>query len=154
VPGYYTEAGNIALQSRKKGITVPLLGGDGWDSSKLTEIGGKAIEGSYYSNHYSHEEQRAEVQAFVSKYKTKYGQVPDGLAALGYDAAKLLFDAMGRASAWDGKTLASAIAATKDFKGVTGNISIDAERNAVKSAVILEVKNGKPTYVATIEPKK
>jgi len=154
VPGYYTDAGNIALQARKKGITVPLVGGDGWDSSKLTEIGGKAIEGSYYTNHYSHEEQRPEVQAFVKKYQAKFGGVPDGLAALGYDAAKLLFDAMGRAASWDGKTLAAAIAATKDFKGVTGNISIDAERNAVKSAVVLQIKEGKPSYVATIEPKK
>ena len=154
VPGYYTDAGNIALQARKKGITVPLVGGDGWDSSKLTEIGGKAIEGSYYTNHYSHEEQRPEVQAFVKKYQAKFGGVPDGLAALGYDAAKLLFDAMGRASAWDGKSLAGAIAATKDFKGVTGNISIDPERNAIKSAVVLQIKEGKPSYVATIEPKK
>lgn len=152
VPGYYTDVGNIALQARKLGIKVPLLGGDGWDSSKLAEIGGQAIEGSYYTNHYSHEQNRPEVQTFVATYKTKYGQVPDGLAALGYDAAKLLFNAMGRAASWDGKTLAAAIADTKDFPGVTGVITIDSQRNAQKPAVVVQMKNGNPTYVATIEP--
>lgn len=154
VPGYYTDVGNIALQARKLGITAPLLGGDGWDSGKLAEIGGQAIDGSYYVNHYSHEEQRPAVQQFVSAFKAKYdGEVPDGLAALGYDAAKLLFDAMSRASAWDGKSLGGAIAQTKDFPGVTGVISIDAQRNAEKPAVVLEMKNGRPTYVTTISPK-
>lgn len=152
VPGYYTDVGNIALQARKLGLDVPLLGGDGWDSSKLTEIGGQAIEGSYYSNHYSHEEERAEVKEFVSKYQAKHGQVPDGLAALGYDAGRLLFDAMKRAPSLSGEDLAKALSATQDFPGVTGTISIDAERNARKPAVILEVKGGKPTYVATIQP--
>ncbi len=153
VPGYYTDVGNIALQARKLGLKVPLLGGDGWDSSKLAEIGGSAIEGSYYSNHYSHEEQRPAVQDFVKAYQAKYGQVPDGLAALGYDAAKLLFDAMGRAQAWDGKTLASAIADTENFPGVTGVITIDENRNAKKPAVMVQMKGGKPGYVATIQPE-
>lgn len=152
VPGYYTDVGNIALQARKLGLEVPLLGGDGWDSSKLTEIGGQAIEGSYYSNHYSHEEERAEVKEFVAKYQAKHGQVPDGLAALGYDAGRLLFDAMKRAPSLSGEDLAKALSGTRDFPGVTGTISIDADRNARKPAVILEVKGGKPTYVATIQP--
>ena len=99
LPGYYTDVGNIALQARKLGLTATLLGGDGWDSSKLTEIGGPAIEGAYYSNHYSHEEQRPEVQEFVKKYQNKFSQVPDGLAALGYDSARLLAEAMGKALA-------------------------------------------------------
>ncbi|HEX4823770.1 MAG TPA: ABC transporter substrate-binding protein [Candidatus Polarisedimenticolaceae bacterium] len=154
VPGYYTDAGNISIQVRKLGITVPLIGGDGWDSTQLEAIGKDAIEGSYYSNHYSFQENRPEVKNFVEKYKADYGKVPDGLAALGYDAARLLFDAMNRASALDGKTLAAAIAATKDFNGVTGSITMDANRDARKSAVIVQVKGGMPVFVTKIEPPK
>ncbi len=152
VPGYYTDAGNVSIQVRKLGITVPMLGGDGWDSTQLAAIGKDAIEGSYFSNHYSFQENRPEVKNFVDKYKTDYGQIPDGLAALGYDAARLLFDAMGRSTALDGKTLAAAIAATKDFKGVTGLISMDANRDAKKSAVVVQMKGGVPVYVTTIAP--
>jgi branched-chain amino acid transport system substrate-binding protein len=153
IPGYYTDVGNIALQARKLGLNATLLGGDGWDSAKLAEIGGAAIDGAYYSNHYSHEEQRPEVQTFVQKYKAKYGQVPDGLAALGYDAANLLFDAMKRSPSLGGKDLAKAIADTKDFHAVTGVISMDQDRNAKKPAVVLQMKGGQPTYVATIQPQ-
>ncbi len=153
MPGYYTDVGNIALQARKLGVTATLLGGDGWDSDKLTEIGGAAIEGAYYSNHYSHEEQRPEVQDFVKKYQARFNTVPDGLAAMGYDAARLLFDAMGRAPSIAGKDLSAALAATKGFHGVTGMITIDANRNASKPAVILQIKGGKPSYFATIAPQ-
>jgi branched-chain amino acid transport system substrate-binding protein len=152
VPGYYTEAGNVAIQVRKLGIKAPLLGGDGWDSTQLAAIGKEAIEGSYFSNHYSFQEKRPEVENFVSKYETAHGQKPDGLAALGYDAARLLFDAMGRAPSWDGTALAKAIAETKDFPGVTGKITIDPERNAKKSAVVVKMEGGIPVYVTTIEP--
>jgi branched-chain amino acid transport system substrate-binding protein len=153
VPGYYTEGGNIALQARKLDIKVPLIGGDGWDSPKLAEIAKEAIEGCYYSNHYSEEEQRPEVQEFVKKFKEKNPSYPaDGLAALGYDAAKLLCDALGRAASLSGKDIAAALASTKDFKGVTGIITIDAERNARKPAVMLAMKDGKPHYVATVAP--
>jgi branched-chain amino acid transport system substrate-binding protein len=151
-PGYYTDAGNIARQARKLGITVPLLGGDGWDSEKLTEIGGEAIEGSYYANHYSFEETRPIVQTFVKRFQARYGGVPDGLAALGYDAAIVLFDAMKRAKSLDGNDLAAAIAETKSFPGVTGTITLDKNRNPVKSAVMLVVRNGAPHYDATILP--
>lgn len=154
VPGYYTEAGSIALQARKLGITVPLLGGDGWDSEQLTAIGKEAIEGCYYSNHYAPDQPTPEIQAFVEKYKSKFGSTPDGLAALGYDAALILADSMKRAKSLSGKDLRDAIAATKDFKGVTGVISLDAERNATKAAVMVQIKGGKPVWVATIPPTK
>jgi branched-chain amino acid transport system substrate-binding protein len=153
LPGYYTEAGNFLRQARKLGIKAPFIGGDGWDSTKLTEIGGDAVEGSYYSNHYSADEQRPEVQSFVQKYKADYGETPDGLAALGYDSARILFDAMDRAPSLGGKDLAAAIGATKDFAGVTGKISIDADRNPVKAAVVLEIKGGKPVFAASVAPK-
>ncbi|MCC6358592.1 MAG: ABC transporter substrate-binding protein [Phycisphaerales bacterium] len=153
IPGYYTEVVNIARQARKLGIKVPLLGGDGWDSEELKN-GGEALNNCYFSNHYSHEDKRPEVQEFVAKYQKEFGKVPDGLAALGYDAARLLFDAMGRAKSLDGKDLAKAINSTKGFKGVTGMITIDENRNAVKLAVVLRVVDGKPSYVATVEPPK
>jgi branched-chain amino acid transport system substrate-binding protein len=151
VPGYYTEVVNIARQTRQLGLNVPLIGGDGWDSEELRNAG-DSLNGCYFSNHYSHEDARPEVQDFVSRYKAEYGKVPDGLAALGYDAARLLFDAMDRAASLEGRDLAAAIAATKEFKGVTGTISIDAQRNPTKDAVILEVVDGKPKYVATVSP--
>ena len=152
LPGYYTDVANIARQARKVGIKAPFLGGDGWDSTKLTELGGDVIEGSYYSNHYSHEDTRPEVVTFVTKYKAKYGAVPDGLAALGYDAARVLFDAMERSPSLGGDDLAKAIAETKDFNGVTGKITMDANRDASKQAVILQIKGGKPTFVTSISP--
>jgi branched-chain amino acid transport system substrate-binding protein len=153
VPGYYTEVGTIARQARELGMTVPLLGGDGWDSPKLWEIGGKALNGCYFSNHYSTDDPSPIVQNFVNGYKTRYKQVPDALAALGYDAAKILVDAMRRAGSTDGAKVRDALAATKDFQGVTGTISINKERNAVKPAVVLKVDNGKYVLIETIRPE-
>jgi len=152
VPGYYTDVANIAIQARKLGITAPLLGGDGWDSAKLTEIGGKAVEGSFYSNHASPDDPSEAFQSFVRKYKDEYGAAPDALGALGYDTGNLLFDAMKRAKSLDGKDLAASIGATKDFKGATGVIRMNEKRDAVKSAVILEIKDGRPQYVTTVNP--
>jgi branched-chain amino acid transport system substrate-binding protein len=152
VPGYYTEVVNIARQARNKGLKIPLIGGDGWDSDELKNAG-DSLNGCYFSNHYSHEDTRPEVQEFVAKYRAEYGKVPDGLAALGYDAARLLFDAMERAASLSGKDLAAAINATKGFKGVTGVISLDENRNATKDAVMLEVVDGVPKYKATIRPE-
>jgi branched-chain amino acid transport system substrate-binding protein len=152
VPGYYTEVGTIARQARDLGMKVPLLGGDGWDSPKLTEIGGDAVNGSYFSNHYSVDDPSPRIQKFVADYKKKYGIVPDGLAAMGYDAAKVLFDAMGRAGSADAAKVRDALAATKDYQAVTGNITIDKDRNAVKPAVVLKIANGKFEYVETIKP--
>jgi branched-chain amino acid transport system substrate-binding protein len=153
VPGYYTEVGTIARQARELGITVPLMGGDGWDSPKLWEIGGEAMNGCYFSNHYSTDDPSPVVQKFVTEYKKRYGGLPDALAALGYDAAKILADAMTRAGSTDGTKVRDALAQTKDFQGVTGSITINKERNAVKPAVILKVDNGKYTLVETIKPE-
>ncbi|MBV8781188.1 MAG: ABC transporter substrate-binding protein [Phycisphaerae bacterium] len=152
IPGYYTEVVNIAVQARKLGLTIPLIGGDGWDSSELKNAG-KALDDCYYSNHYAHENPSPTVQDFVKKYGETYnGAIPDGLAATGYDAAKLLFDAMGRAKSFSGEDIAAALAETKDFKGVTGTITIDANRNAKKSAVMLKITDGVSSYAATIDP--
>ena len=152
IPGYYNDVVNIAVQARKLGITIPLIGGDGWDSSDLKNAG-KALDDCYFSNHYAHENPSPVVQDFVKKFGGMFGgAVPDGLAATGYDAAKLLFDAMNRAKSLSGADVAAALADTKDYKGVTGTITIDAMRNAKKAAVMLKITNGVPTYAATIEP--
>jgi len=152
IPGYYTEVGAIARQVRARGITAPMLGGDGWDSAELANTAGEAINGSFFSNHYSHEETREAVQTFVSKYQERFGAVPDGLAALGYDALLITVDAIKRANSTDGAAIAAALAATQNFPAVTGNITIDADRNASKSAVILELRDGAQHYVTTIAP--
>jgi branched-chain amino acid transport system substrate-binding protein len=153
VPGYYTEVGLIAKQASQLGLKAPLLGGDGWDSSKLYEIGGKALDGCYFSNHYTSESADPRVVDYLAKYKAKYnGKVPDSLGTLGYDAGKVLIGAMNRAKSLDGPDLRDAIAATKDFPGVTGNITIDKDRNAVKPAVVLKIQDSQAHYVATVAP--
>ena len=152
VTGYYTEVALMAKQARQLGITVPLFGGDGWESSKLIEIGGAEIEGTFFSTHFSPEEGSASVQGFVTKFKAKYHEAPDAMAALGYDSAMVLADAIKRAGGTEGSKLAEAISATKEFPGVTGKITLDAQRNATKPAVILTVKDGKFKYVETVTP--
>lgn len=152
IPGYYTEVGLIARQARELGLNQPLLGGDGWDSPKLIEIGGKALEGSYFSNHYAVTDPRPEVVSFIASYKKKYGSVPDGLAATGYDAAHILFAAIKRANSVDGKALRDSIAATKDHPGVSGVISLNEQRDAQKSAVVLQVMNGEYKFVQSVAP--
>ena len=153
VPGYYTDIGQIATQSKDLGMNQPLVGGDGWESPKLIEIGGKSLEGSYYSNHYFYGDPTPLVRDFVQKYKDRYGATPDALAALGYDDARVLGDALKRSAGKGGKDLRDAIAATKGFAAVTGTINIGPERNAIgKKLVIEEIKNGQLTLKATVEP--
>jgi branched-chain amino acid transport system substrate-binding protein len=152
VPGYYTEVATIARQARELGMTMPLLGGDGWDSPRLFEIGGDALNGCYISNHYSVDDPSPAIQKFVGDYRGRYKQTPDALAALGYDAARILSDAITRAGSTAPDKIRDALATTKDFPGVTGKITINAERNAIKPAVILKIDNGKFVYVETVSP--
>ena len=152
-PCYYTEAGLIVRQARELGITVPMFGGDGWEAPELIQIGGKALEGTFYSTHYSAEDTNPLVQNFVKKFQAKNNnETPDAMAALGYDSAMVLADAIKRAGTTDGPKLRDAIAATKDFVGVTGKTTLDAHRNATKPAVIITIKDGKFKYVETINP--
>jgi branched-chain amino acid transport system substrate-binding protein len=152
VPGYYTQVGAIARQARELGINVPLLGGDGWDSEKTVEIGGDAINGNYFTNHYSPDEDRPEVKKFVDGYRKKYNKTPDAMAILGYDAMRLMADAITRAGSTDGEKIRDALAATKDFPGASGNITIDENRNAQKPIVILKFENGQQKFVTSIKP--
>jgi branched-chain amino acid transport system substrate-binding protein len=148
--GYYTEAGLIAKQARQLGLAAPLMGGDGWDSPSLVKVGGAAMEGNFFSNHYSAEDKSEVVQGFLKKFKNP--EEADAMAALGYDSAMILADAIKRAGTTDGPALRDAIAATKDFQGVTGMITLDDKRNANKPAVILTIKDGKFKFMETVAP--
>lgn len=152
VPGYYTEVGLIARQARELGLKVPLLGGDGWDSEKTLEIGGDAVNGSYYTNHLSAEDPSPVVQGFIQKYKARNGEVPDAMAVLGYDAARILLDAIKRAGSTEGAKIRAALASTKDFPGVSGSITIDADRNSKKNIVVLKIDGGKVKFQTSIAP--
>jgi branched-chain amino acid transport system substrate-binding protein len=153
VPGYYSDVALICIQAKELGLSVPIFGGDGWESSTLTEIGKDAVEGQYFSTHYSPEAGSPKGQIFVDAYKKRFnGKVPDAMAALGYDSAMILADAMKRAGSTDGEKVKTALAATKDYEAVTGKISINADRDAVKAAVILQVKNGQFKYLETVNP--
>ena len=147
VPGYYTEVGNIAVQARSLGMNQTLMGSDGWDSPKLFEIGKKAVDNSYFSNHYSPEDTNPKVVKFVADYKQKYKETPDALAAVAYDAAYIMFDAIKRAGDTDRAKIRQALADTKNFDGVTGKISMDKDRNADKKLVIIKIENGKTVVV-------
>lgn len=152
VPGYYNEVGLIARQARELGVNAIMLGGDGWDSPKTIEVGGQAIEGSYWSNHYSADDPNPVVQEFVTKFKARYGETPDGMAVLGYDAARIVMDAIGRAGVTDGPKVREALAATKDFPGVSGSITIDENRNARKALVVLKIENGGLHFAERVNP--
>lgn len=152
IPGYYNDVGLIARQARELGLKTVLLGGDGWESPTLGELGGSALDGSYYTNHYSPQDPTPRVQQFIKEYQKEYGVVPDSLAALGYDSARVAVDAMRRAKDLTGPSIRDAIAATKDFPGVAGTITLDENRNAVKPAVVLKVVDGKTEFVTTVAP--
>jgi len=161
VPGYYGQVGVIARQARQIRIRQPLLGGDGWDAPPIWEIGGGSLDGSYISNHFSVNDPSPLVQRFVRNYTARYNssdnensttQEPDAIAALGYDSMNLLADAIRRAGTTDRMRLRDAIAQTRNFMGVTGNITINSQRNAVKPAVVLELRNRRFIYRETIQP--
>jgi branched-chain amino acid transport system substrate-binding protein len=153
VPGYYTEVALIGRQARELGIKQPLMGGDGWDSEKTYEIAKGALDGGYFSNHYAPEDPAPVIQAFVKKYKAAHANaVPDAMAVLGYDAARVAFAAMERAPDLSSTAIRDAIEQTKDFPGVSGTITLDKDHNAVKSAVVMKVENNEPKYMATISP--
>ena len=152
IPGYYTEVGLIARQINELGIKAKLMGGDGWDSPKLSEIGGKNVDGGTFSNHYSNETKDPVAVDFMTKYKAKYNKTPDGLAAAGYDAAKVLFKAMESASEITTQTIREQLSKIVDFPGVTGKITINEKRNATKSAVVVEVQGSLNKFVTTVNP--
>lgn len=153
VPGYYSDITAISIQARKLGINQPMLGGDGWDSEELGKNAKENIEGYFYTNHYAPDQKTPAVAKFLADYGAEFnGAVPDGLAALGYDAARVLFAAIERANSTDGAKLRDAIATTKDYPGVTGAITLNKDRDAVKPIVVVERKNGQWVFRSQINP--
>jgi branched-chain amino acid transport system substrate-binding protein len=156
IPGYYQEAAIIVRQAREAGMNLPIIGGDGWDSDPLFTVGGQALKNCFYSTHYSTDNPAPAIQNFIKNFEAKFKTTPDANAALAYDAANVLFDAITRAGTTESQKLRDAIAATKNFSGVTGTMSLNAERNAVKPAVVIECKEvaGKMgrAYKETIDP--
>ena len=152
LPDYYNKVGLIAKQAREKGIGAALIGPDGWDSPDLVKIAGDAVEGGYFSNHYSPDDTRPEVVAWVKKYREKFGQTPDALGTLAYDATNLLLEAIRKANSGDPEKIREALASIKGFKGVTGESAMDDNGNAVKSAVILQITGGKQKFLKVVNP--
>jgi len=153
LPGYYDDVGKIIKQARELGITVPILGGDAWDSPRLAELGGpQALNNTYFTNFYSVQDTNPASQAFVEAYKKEYGQLPDSMAAMGYDAVYLLVDAIKRANSVESAKIREALAATKDFKSVSGNMNLSSTHDAIRGVVIIEMKDGKQVYKETINP--
>lgn len=154
VPGYYEEVGKIVKQAREMGINVPIMGGDGWDSPKLVEIAGKeALNNTFMSNHYAPDDKSPEIQSFVEAFRKEYNnETPDGMAVLGYDAVKMLADALKRAGTTESEKLKNALASTKDLKLATGAITLNETHDPVKSAVVLEYKDGAQVFRAKVNP--
>jgi branched-chain amino acid transport system substrate-binding protein len=153
VPGYYAEVALILKQFRQFGMMFPALGCDGWANQTLLSVAGKAAEGTYFTNHFSPEDPAPVVQRFVQAYRQKYGQIPDTFGALGYDAAMILTAAIGRVTGkFDSEAVRNALAQTREYPGVTGSISFDAQRNASKPALVITVKDGKFEIVERIAP--
>lgn len=152
IPAYYTEVGLIARQARELGIKAVLLGGDGWDSPKLFEIGQKAIDGAYFSNHYAADANVPSSLEFIKKFKAKYNEMPDGLAAAGYDAAMMMIAAMERAPEMTSIAIRDELAKTKAFDGATGKITMNSERNADKDAYIVKVEGKALKFITLLGP--
>lgn len=153
LPGYYDDVGKIIKQARELGITVPILGGDAWDSPRLVELGGpQALNNTYFTNFYSVQDTNPASQAFVEAYKKEYGQLPDSMAAMGYDAVYLLVDAIKRANSVESAKIREALVATKDFKSVSGSMNLSSTHDAIRGVVIIEMKDGKQVYKETIMP--
>ncbi len=153
VPGYYQEVGMIVKQARELGLTAPILGADGWDSAKLPEIAGAtALNNTYFSNHYSPDDNSPAVKKFVEAYKKEYNEMPDAFAALSYDATMMIINAITKANSTDTVKIKDEMAKTKDFPGVSGSITLNETHDAVKSAVIIEMKDGKQVFNKKVNP--
>ncbi len=154
LPGYYGDVALIVQQARKLGIKKPILGGDGWESEDLLKVAGKAaLENTYYSNHYAPDTKDPSAQSFIQSFKARYnGETPDAMAALGFDAFNVLMHALKNAKSISREDLKNALVQTKDFPAVTGKITLDKNRDAVKSAVVLKFVDGKATYFSTVDP--
>ena len=154
LPGYYQEAGLIIKQARALGITVPILGADGFDSEVLLqEAGAAALNNVYFSNHYSNLDQDPKVQDFIKAFKAKYNTEPNAFNALGYDLGKYIADAISRAGSTDPQAITDALASTENFAGVTGTFSMGKDHNPIKSIVVIGLKDGVQSTSVKVDPK-
>lgn len=151
-PVYYNDIILLGQQLRGKGVTVPILGSDGWESPTLLKQGAKDLEGCYFGNHYSQNDPDEKVQGFIKRYTEKHGDKPSSLAALGYDVVFFVKNAVDKAEGFDRAKVADAMRATKDLKGVTGTYSIDGKRNASKPITMLKITGGAVEMVRQITP--
>jgi branched-chain amino acid transport system substrate-binding protein len=152
LPGFYTDVGQIAIQARDLGINIPLVGGDGWDSPTVIQIGGKSIDGSYFSDHYFVGDPRPLTQKFVAAIKQKYGHAPEANAALGYDALRILAGAIAKADSLDRKKIRDNIAATHDYDGVSGVITMGPDRDPLKPVAMIKIENGQMAFAGWVKP--
>ncbi len=153
IPAYYEEVGKIIKQARELGINTPFIGTDGWDDPKVVEFAGAAaLNNTFFSNHYSVQDTDPRIQKFVAAYKAEYGQEPNALSALGYDGALMVIDAIKRANSTDPAKIREALEQTKDLQVVTGIITLDASHNPIKSAVVIEMKDGKQMFKEKMNP--
>lgn len=151
LPDYYSVVPVIADQARKIGITSQLMGGDGWDSPELVKIGGDAVEGAVFVNHYSPDDSDPEVQEFVNSYKEKYGETPDAFAALSYSTLQLFEEAITKAGSTDGEAVKDALK-NIDVDTISGNIRFDENRNPQKSVSIIKIENGEAKLETKVNP--
>jgi branched-chain amino acid transport system substrate-binding protein len=152
VPGFYTEVGQIAIQARDLGIEVPLVGGDGWDSAVLLEIGGRSLDNSYFSDHYFVGDPTPKRQQFVAKIRERHGKNPEPNAALGYDALRIFAAAATRAGSLDRKAIRDQIALTKDYEGVSGTITMGPDRNPIKPVAMIKIEGGAMKFEGWVKP--
>lgn len=152
IPGFYTEVGQIAIQARDLGITVPMVGGDGWDSPTVIQIGGKSVDGCYFSDHYFVGEPRPAVKRFVAEIRKRSGKNPDANSALGYDALYTLTNAITRAGSLDRKAIRDQIAATKNYQGVSGVITMGPDRDPIKPVAMIKIDGGTTHFAGWIQP--
>jgi branched-chain amino acid transport system substrate-binding protein len=154
-PGNFTESALIIKQAREQGIDIPIIGGDTWEAPEFLQIGGEAVEGAVFSTFFTSEVPiTKESEKFLAEYRKKYNEEPSSVAALGYDAYLVIRAAIEKAGSTDPVKIRDEIAKTKDFVGAAGIITLDENGDAVKSAVIKKVENGKFVYQATVEPSK
>ena len=151
LPDYYSVVPVIADQARKIGIASQLMGGDGWDSPELVKIGGDAVEGAVFVNHYSPDDSDPEVQEFVNSYKEKYGETPDAFAALSYSTLQLFEEAITKAGSTDGEAVKDALK-NIDVDTISGNIRFDENRNPQKSVSIIKIENGEVKLETKVNP--
>jgi len=152
IPGFYTDVGQIAIQARDLGLTVPMVGGDGWDSPTVITIGGKSVDGSYFSDHYFVGEDRPAVKRFVGTIRQRTGKNPDANSALGYDSVYILTNAIRRAGSLDRKSIRDQIALTKDYQGVSGVITMGPGRDPIKPVAMIKIDKGTTEFAGWVNP--